>query len=33
MAALDSNTADRYKWKFWSYIHVNYWLNQINKSD
>lgn len=28
---IESDKADNYKWKYWAYIHVNYWLNNLPK--
>lgn len=28
---IESDKADIYKWKYWAYIHVNYWLNNLPK--
>ena len=31
MDKIKSKEADKYKWKYWAYIHVNYWLNNLPK--
>jgi len=28
---IESDKADNYNWKYWAYIHVNYWLNNLPK--
>ena len=28
---INSDNASDYEWKYWRYIHVNYWLNNLPK--